>query len=229
LHETRQEYRDFHRRRRAMVREMALAHAPEGVERVLDIGGGGDIGGVAAALRDKTGAALYGVDRGEDVQEGLRLGVHAVECDIDREPLPYEDAFFDVVLFASVIEHLYNPASVLSEIARALRPGGLLVLEAPNAVALGRRLDALAGRNPFATFNRYNAAGAKAFMEYCAVFYTPDEIAEIFGARFCAAEVRYGMHDPPVSWPKRALREAAFRLRPRLGDCFALAAFRTGS
>ena len=130
------------------------------------------------------------------------------------------------MLFASVIEHLYNPRHALTEIARVTKSGGLLVVEAPSALALGRRLDALAGRNPFQWFNRYNAIEGKARMEHCSVFYTPEEVEALLAPDFDVIERRFGMHNPPVNPMKKLLREAAFRLNQRLADCFFVVARR---
>lgn len=41
------------------------------------------------------------------------------------------ESSFAAVLLLHVVEHLYNPASGLSQIARIIRPGGYLVLETP--------------------------------------------------------------------------------------------------
>ncbi len=42
------------------------------------------------------------------------------------------DAAYDTALCLSVIEHLPDPSAALSEIARALKPGGRLILSAPH-------------------------------------------------------------------------------------------------
>lgn len=42
------------------------------------------------------------------------------------------DASVDLVIFTEVIEHLYNPAHVLKEISRVLKPGGRLYLTTNN-------------------------------------------------------------------------------------------------
>lgn len=46
-------------------------------------------------------------------------------------PLPYRDAAFDAAVCEQVLEHLDDPAATLAEIARCLRPGGLVVLGVP--------------------------------------------------------------------------------------------------
>lgn len=46
--------------------------------------------------------------------------------------LPFADQSFDTVLCTQVIEHVPEPARLLAEIARVLRPGGLLLLTAPH-------------------------------------------------------------------------------------------------
>lgn len=48
------------------------------------------------------------------------------------ESLPFDDASFDVVFSNNVLEHTSNPATVLSEAVRVLRPGGTLYVEVPN-------------------------------------------------------------------------------------------------
>lgn len=48
------------------------------------------------------------------------------------EGLPFADASFDHVFCIEVLEHVPGPWAALTEIHRALRPGGVLVLSVPN-------------------------------------------------------------------------------------------------
>ena len=62
-----------------------------------------------------------------------RLGLSVVACDIEREPLPFEDGSFDAVVFFEIFEHLrINPISTMRDVHRVLRSGGQLLLSTPN-------------------------------------------------------------------------------------------------
>ena len=61
----------------------------------------------------------------------------------DLASLPFPGGCFDVVLCSWVMEHLTRPDLVFEELARVLRPGGHLVILAPNAwnyVTIAQRL-----------------------------------------------------------------------------------------
>jgi SAM-dependent methyltransferase len=53
---------------------------------------------------------------------------------------PFPDGAFDGVHLQEVIEHLENPAHVVRECARLLRPDGILVLSTPNILNAASRL-----------------------------------------------------------------------------------------
>jgi SAM-dependent methyltransferase len=52
----------------------------------------------------------------------------------------YPDGYFDIVTASEVIEHVSDPADVLKEISRVLKPGGLLWMTTPNGNGLSARL-----------------------------------------------------------------------------------------
>lgn len=68
-------------------------------------------------------------------------------ADIISEPLPFPDAHFSLVTFSEVLEHLpvERVNFVLSEIARVVRPGGVLIMSSPNQASLENRIRLLKG------------------------------------------------------------------------------------
>lgn len=60
--------------------------------------------------------------------------------DLNQQPLPFSDQQFDVVTCSETIEHLENYWSVLREVHRVLRPGGIAVFTTPNILNLRSRL-----------------------------------------------------------------------------------------
>lgn len=78
-----------------------------------------------------SGARTYvGIDlppgRGASIEQ-IRAEVHA---DL-YQSVPLRDASADVVLLLEVLEHVPDPSRLLREVARVLRPGGLLLLATP--------------------------------------------------------------------------------------------------
>ena len=72
-----------------------------------------------------------GLDRSID-ETSLRMAGYerGIECDFDR-PIPMDDASVDVAVQLHVIEHLPRPEFAISELARIVRPGGLLLVGSP--------------------------------------------------------------------------------------------------
>jgi hypothetical protein len=75
---------------------------------------------------------------------------------------------YDAIVFAEVLEHLHtSPTLVLNYLADLLSPGGIMIVQTPNAVALPRRAAMLLGRNPFERI-REDASNPGHFREYTA-------------------------------------------------------------
>jgi SAM-dependent methyltransferase len=114
----------------------ALGHA----ERALDLGCGdgrlsAELDAGALAVADVSAVAL---SRARSRLPGARV----VELEPDQ-PLPLDDAGFDLVLCAETIEHVRDVQLFLSEIRRVLRPGGALALTTPAHLPVGPRPDPL--------------------------------------------------------------------------------------
>jgi SAM-dependent methyltransferase len=61
------------------------------------------------------------------------LNIELRSANIETDELPFDEAEFDVVLGLEILEHLaIDPLFFLQEVARVLKPDGLLVLSTPN-------------------------------------------------------------------------------------------------
>jgi len=95
--------------------------------RILDFGCGR---GAIVDLGLSQGLDIYGADTFdgiytswyEQLPERLQGRIRRIEGS-----LPYETASFDVVVSNQVFEHIAEPASVLPEIRRVLKPGGIFL------------------------------------------------------------------------------------------------------
>jgi SAM-dependent methyltransferase len=66
-----------------------------------------------------------------DWTQSVHAGARAADMVAPLDDLPIEDASVDAVLCTQVLEHVENPAAVLAELHRVLRPGGHLWLTVP--------------------------------------------------------------------------------------------------
>lgn len=134
--------------RRLMTVETAIEEAvaelsrstPDG-SRVLDAGSGEGRHREAFAGRRYVGVDLAVGDADWDYS-GLD-----VTGDLSR--LPFRDGSFDAALNVVVLEHTRDPQAVINEIARVLRPGGRLLLVAPQQWEVHQQ------PNDFFRFTRY--------------------------------------------------------------------------
>jgi ubiquinone/menaquinone biosynthesis C-methylase UbiE len=103
-------------------------------KKVLDIGFGSGSYVIAFA---GSGAHVSGLEVNQellDIAQG-RVREAGVEADLhiyDGDHFPFADNSFDCAYSISVIEHVSDAQTVLNEIARVLKPGGVLYLAFPN-------------------------------------------------------------------------------------------------
>ena len=116
-------------------------------QQVLEVDCGPGV--LAAMMRDR-GADVVATDLSAVAVERARAkGIPATRVVIDREPLPFEDNRFDMVVSNSAIEHRFHHERALDECVRVLAPGGRLILCLPNIAHLFCRWWVLRGRFPY--------------------------------------------------------------------------------
>ena len=68
----------------------------------------------------------------EEQDEELREYKHEFILDLDREHIPVESGFFDIIVCLDVIEHTLYPERVLEELKRVTKKDGIFVISIPN-------------------------------------------------------------------------------------------------
>lgn len=131
--------------------------------RVCDLGGGWGtlaLGCAAAGFRSVVVDDYRDPGFADDVtvaaMRGLyeEHGVEVVSRDLVRDGLDFPDGSFDAITCIDSVEHWHgSPRRVLQDAVRALKPGGRLVLGAPNCVNLRKRITVPFGRGKWSAFD----------------------------------------------------------------------------
>jgi SAM-dependent methyltransferase len=118
---------DYEQRYSSALREAERSAGP--IRSLLDVGCG--IGNFVAFANAQSVTA-YGVDvDAEAVSAARSRGLTVCQSDDLDARLP--DRSVDAMTLWDVIEHLYDPAPVVDQVLKKLRPGGILILETPDA------------------------------------------------------------------------------------------------
>jgi len=103
---------------------------------LLDVGfGAGSF--LEAAARNNWQA--FGVEVSQTAVEHVRERGFEVFCG-ELGKAGYPDDYFDVIIASEVLEHVSYPRALLEEVARVLRPGGLLWATTPHGRGISARL-----------------------------------------------------------------------------------------
>ena len=109
-------------------------------KRVLDAGCGE--GTYTKRLADR-GADVVGVDASDELlgvareQYGDEIEFHLADL---REPLPFDDASFDVIVTQLALDHIQSWDTALAEFHRVLEPGGHALLSVNNPPAIWAKM-----------------------------------------------------------------------------------------
>ncbi len=103
-------------------------------------------------LSVKAGRAM-GIEIDEvQTEKAMARGIEVIIGNLNHE-FKLEDSFVDGAIANQVIEHLSNTDNLLSEIWRALKPGGILVLSTENLASWPNFFALLLGWQPFSLTN----------------------------------------------------------------------------
>lgn len=115
--------------------------------KVLDVGAGT---GILISILAALGHEVYAVDFFDKSAASVFAKARAKFsiCNIEVDPLPFEDDFFDAVCCCQALEHFTHAhlPSIL-EMKRVLKRGGVLEIDVPNAACLRNRLRLVRGKH----------------------------------------------------------------------------------
>jgi SAM-dependent methyltransferase len=108
--------------------EFLDAHFAGGAAEMLDLGAGSK---PYAPLYEPYFTACTALDVGHSPH-----GIDSVDVVASADEMPFADGRFDCVIATEVLEHCEDPAAVLRETARVLRPGGKALVTTPFMLGL---------------------------------------------------------------------------------------------
>lgn len=107
---------------------LILGHIPEQA-KVIDVGCG--VGRLSKLIKQQRNAELTCLDFSSWACDQLKKdGFNTVVSELPKIPLP--DNTFDVAVATEVFEHLDHPEKTLQQMARVVRPGGIVMCSVPN-------------------------------------------------------------------------------------------------
>ncbi len=118
-----------------------IAVALQDAHRVLDVGAGH---GLLLSLLTEFGHECHALDvQDQPAAHPDIYGTKAITfhlCNVEADPIPYQDEAFDAVVCCQVLEHFsHSHLPAMKEIWRVLRPGGIVEVDVPNAVSFRNR------------------------------------------------------------------------------------------
>jgi SAM-dependent methyltransferase len=152
-----------------LARTLALVPPPRTTGRALELGCYMQITPLLQRLcgyREVCGA-YYGKP-GKIDHKTIPFADREFSCEIEhfdaeRDPFPYPDGHFDLVLAGEIIEHMtYDPMHLLLESRRVLEEGGTLLVTTPNVGSITSAAKTLDGRDNPQIFFLYERPDANA-------------------------------------------------------------------
>jgi 2-polyprenyl-3-methyl-5-hydroxy-6-metoxy-1,4-benzoquinol methylase len=98
-------------------------------QRVLEIGSGD---GAMLALLQRAGVQPTGVEMDGIAAEATIRNMGVPICVGVFEELSFPGGSFDAVVLVHIIEHFFDPVSIMRKVHEVLKPGGIVFLETPN-------------------------------------------------------------------------------------------------
>jgi ubiquinone/menaquinone biosynthesis C-methylase UbiE len=165
------------------------------------------------------GKKVYGVDVDDNyIDIARQRGITAERANIETDPLPFGNKFFDVLVCDSMLEHTLKPNHMFAEMRRVLKDDGKLILSVPSGVSVLNRWNQLRGANPF--YSLIDNLATKDYMKRCAILYSIPDLEKIMRKTFMIRDTHFLNLDDAgkkITTMRRLCRLVS-QLRPSLKD-----------
>jgi O-antigen biosynthesis protein len=134
-------------------------------------------------------ANIFGIELNENSAKIASTLADIRSENIENTKLSYEEDFFDYIIFADVLEHLYNPELVLRNMKRYLKRDGYILASVPNVMHYSVVRDLLNGNWSYADAGILDRTHVR--------FFTLNEIDKLFtGQGYNELEISSTVYPP---------------------------------
>ena len=114
-------------------RDDLIKFVPKSALRILEVGCGEGLTGRAIRERRREHVEVIGIEKEVDIAEKAKSNIdRVIVSDVETAALPFENAYFDCIMYGEVLEHLVNPWDVLKRHCGLLKIKGLVIASIPN-------------------------------------------------------------------------------------------------
>ena len=96
---------------------------------------------------------VHGFDISKSALKRAKYVDKKFKLDLDNQDVPQQDEYYDAIICAEFLEHLYDVKHALSEMCRLLKKDGIGVVSVPNYSFWRYRIDSLLGKIPHTMLN----------------------------------------------------------------------------
>jgi GT2 family glycosyltransferase/2-polyprenyl-3-methyl-5-hydroxy-6-metoxy-1,4-benzoquinol methylase len=164
------------------ARPEVLALIPLTAKRILDVGCGA--GGLSSGIKKRQQTEIHGIELVPEQAEMAKPHLDRIwNCNVEDALSELPDKNYDCIILADVLEHLYDPWTVLTKLKDKLSVEGKMVVSIPNILNWNILFELLQGRWDYQSEGILDRTHIR--------FFTRKSVEELFwNARLCIVNIK---------------------------------------